>query len=107
MCLKDLNRVSHSAKHFDKFWRNRSPNLQLEPTVVWNCPAERGRGPSKADRTAREGSGIHAQRSERGEGLSESFWEEPELLMSLAWSKVRLVVAEIKAIIESMEWKQL
>jgi hypothetical protein len=107
MCLKDLNRVSHYTKHFGKFWRNSSRKLQLEPTVVWNIPAERGRGPSEADRTVREGSGIHSQRQDRSEGLLELFWGEPELLMSLAWSNLGLVGAEIKAVIESTEGKRL
>jgi hypothetical protein len=37
----------------------------------------------------------------------ELFWGEPELLTSLAWSNLRLVGAQIKAIIESTEGNRL
>ena len=75
-----------------------NPRLQwvLGP-VYWNIPSERGGGQAKAIETYE--SALETIRSHKGAATDplDPSWGEPELLMSLAWSRLNLVTPDLKA----------
>jgi tetratricopeptide (TPR) repeat protein len=64
--------------------------------VVWNTPPERGGGPAKA--MERYEKGLETIRNHKTGGSPlEPSWGEPELLMSLAWSKLNWTTPDLNA----------
>ena len=71
--------------------------LWVEGPIFWNIPPQYGGGQPKAIETYEKGlTLIRAQKTAAGNSLDPS-WGEPELLMSLAWSKLNQTTPEVNA----------
>ena len=71
--------------------------LWVEGPIFWNIPPQQGGGQPKAIETYEKGLKlIRTQKTLAGSSLDPS-WGEPELLMSLAWSKLNQTTPEISA----------
>jgi hypothetical protein len=71
--------------------------LWVEGPILWNMPPQYGGGQPKAIETYEKGLQlIRAQKAAAGNSL-DPLWGEPELLMSLAWSKLNQTTPEPNA----------
>ena len=69
--------------------------LWVEGPILWNVPREYGGGQPKAIETYEKGLEL-VRKQKAGNSLDPS-WGEPELLMSLAWSKLNEATPDAKA----------
>ena len=70
--------------------------LWVEGPIFWNIPPQYGGGQPKAVETYEKGLKLIKAQKAAGSSLDPS-WGEPELLMSLAWSKLNQTTPEISA----------
>ena len=70
--------------------------LWVEGPIFWNIPPQNGGGQPKAIETYEKG--LKLQRAQKvADGSLDPSWGEPELLMSLAWSKLNETTPELSA----------
>ena len=74
----------------------------MEGPIFWNIPPQYGGGQPKAIETYEKGLTLIRSQKTAGNSLDPS-WGEPELLMSLAWSKLNETKPEVNAAEEDAE----
>jgi tetratricopeptide (TPR) repeat protein len=70
--------------------------LWVEGPILWNVPPQYGGGQPKAIETYEKGLTLIRAQKAAGNSLDPS-WGEPELFMSLAWSKLNQITPETNA----------